>query len=623
MGLSQALSAALAGVNVTQQSLSVIAGNVANADTPGYVNETVNQNELVVAGQPGASVDTTGINRDLNTLLQSQLRTETSGDSYAGTTSQLYQQLQQIYGTPGSSTSFDAIYNNFTTALQSLATNPSSTSQQSAVIGAAQQLTQNLNSMTTSVQQLRTEAEQGIANGAQTANNALQQIAQINLQLQGASATDGSTATLEDQRDQDITQLSQLMNVKVVQNSNNQISIFTGTGQQLVGGPQASTLQFSNVGSLTATALWSANPNEDGAGTVTLVSPSGATTDLIATNALQSGQLGAYVQMRDSILPQAQTQLDELANQMSQALSNKTTNGTAVNVGGQSGFNVDVGSVLPGNSVQLAYTDGTNTQHTITIVSLGAGGTLPPQDTPSNPNNQVIGIDFSGGMASVVSQLNGALGANLQFSNPSSTLLQVINKNGSNNVVNSLSATSTVTSLTSGSPQLALFTDGIGNQPITGASNTSGLQTTGLAGRIEVNPALVASPTSLVAYAAGTTSGDPTRPDFLVNQMTTASLTYSPSTGIGTQGMPFSGTLTDYMSQIVSQQSQAANAATNLQQGQDTVLAALQQRFNDQSGVNIDTEMSNLIALQNAYGANARVMTALQQMMSTLLQVVQ
>jgi flagellar hook-associated protein 1 len=57
-----------------------------------------------------------------------------------------------------------------------------------------------------------------------------------------------------------------------------------------------------------------------------------------------------------------------------------------------------------------------------------------------------------------------------------------------------------------------------------------------------------------------------------------------------------------------------------LQQGQDTVLSALQQRFNDQSGVNIDTEMSNLIALQNAYGANARVMTTIQQMMTTLLQ---
>jgi len=621
MGLSQALSAALAGVNVTQQSLSVIAGNVANADTPGYVNESVSQVAVATAGQPGASVDVTGINRDLDSLLQKQVWTETSGDSYAGSTAKLYQQLQQIYGTPGTSTSFDAIYNNFTTALQSLASNPGSYSQQSQVIGAAQELAQNLNSMTTSIQQLRTEAEQGIANGVQTANNALQQIAQINTELEGASSSDGSTASLEDQRDQDITQLTQLMNVNVVQGSNNQISIFTGTGQQLVGGTEASQLQFNSIGTITANASWSANPSDDGVGTITLVAPGGATTDLLATNAIQSGQLGAYVQMRDNILPQAQEQLDELANQMSQALSNQTTNGTAVTSGSQSGYSVDVGSVLPGNTVQLTYTDSGNTQHTITIVSLGAGGTIPSEDVPSNPNDQVIGINFSGGMASVVSQLNGALGTNLQLSNPSGTVLQVLNANGSSNVVNSLSATSTITSLTSGSAQLPLFTDANG-QPITGALTSAGSQTTGLAGRIEVNPAAVASPSSLVAYSPTTTSGDPTRPDFMVNQMTTAALTYSPSTGVGSQAAPFTGTLTDYMSQIVSQQSQAANAATTLQQGQDNVLSALQQRFNSDSGVNIDTEMSDLIALQNAYGANARVMTTIQEMMATLLQVV-
>jgi flagellar hook-associated protein 1 FlgK len=53
------------------------------------------------------------------------------------------------------------------------------------------------------------------------------------------------------------------------------------------------------------------------------------------------------------------------------------------------------------------------------------------------------------------------------------------------------------------------------------------------------------------------------------------------------------------------------------------VVSALQQRFNSTSGVSIDTELSNLIALQNAYGANARVMSTIQQMMSTLLQTVQ
>ena len=478
MSVNQALSAALAGVNSTQQALSVVAGNVANANTTGYVEESVNQVETATSGQSGASVDVTGINRDLNTLLQGQLWTETSGGSYADTAAQIYQQLQQIYGTPGSSTSFDAIFDNFTSALQALSTSPSSYSAQSAVISSAQDVAQNLNSMTATVQQLRSQAEPGIANDVQTANTALQQIAQINDQLEGASQ-DISSAALEDQRDQDITQLAQLMNVNVVQNPDNQISVFTSTGQQLVAGPQASQLTFNNVGGLTATDQWSANPSQDTAGTITLTSPGGTTTDLIATNAIQSGQIGAYLQMRDTILPQAQAQLDEMANQMSQSLSNQTTSGTAAGSGSQTGYSIGIGGILAGNSLQLTYTDSGNTQHTITIVSLGPGGTLPLQSTPSNPNDQIIGIDFSGGINSVVSQLNAAFGANLQFSN-SSGALQVVNADASGNVVNSLSATSTVTSLTSGSPQLPLFTDG--TAPITGALTASGSQTTGLAG---------------------------------------------------------------------------------------------------------------------------------------------
>ena len=119
-------------------------------------------------------------------------------------------------------------------------------------------------------------------------------------------------------------------------------------------------------------------------------------------------------------------------------------------------------------------------------------------------------------------------------------------------------------------------------------------------------------PSSLVAYSVDTSSGDPTRPDFLLNQLTNASLTFSASTGIGTQAAPYSGTLTELHESLVSQQTQAANAATSLQQGQDTVLSALQQSFNTSSGVDIDTELSNLIALQNAYGANARVMSTIQ-----------
>jgi flagellar hook-associated protein 1 FlgK len=230
----------------------------------------------------------------------------------------------------------------------------------------------------------------------------------------------------------------------------------------------------------------------------------------------------------------------------------------------------------------------------------------------------VVGINFAGGMASVVSQLNAALGTSLQFSNPSGTTLRVLNA-GAGITVNAAQATATVTTLAGGSPQLPLFLDG--TSPITGAITGSGSQDVGLAGRIAVNAALVANPANLVVYQAGVAAGDPTRPSFLLGQLTNAQLTFAPPAG--GQQAPFTGTLAGYLSQVVSQQGQAASAATNLQQGQDIVVQALQQRLNTASGVNIDQEMSNLISLQTAYSANARVMSTIQQMMATLMQTVQ
>jgi flagellar hook-associated protein 1 len=237
-----------------------------------------------------------------------------------------------------------------------------------------------------------------------------------------------------------------------------------------------------------------------------------------------------------------------------------------------------------------------------------------------NPNDQVIGVNFTGGMASVVAQLNSALGSNLQFSNPSGTLLQMVNA-GSGTTVNAASATATATALANGNVQLPLFTDG--TSPISGAITATGSEEVGLAGRITVNSSLLANPGALVAYqtSPATAAGDPTRPNLLLSQLTRTAFSFSPATGIGSASAPFSGTLSDFISQVVSQQSQSASAASNLQQGQDVVVNALQQRFNSQSGVNIDAEMSNLITLQNAYAANARVMATIQSMLATLNQL--
>ena len=75
------------------------------------------------------------------------------------------------------------------------------------------------------------------------------------------------------------------------------------------------------------------------------------------------------------------------------------------------------------------------------------------------------------------------------------------------------------------------------------------------------------------------------------------------------------------VARYVSQEGEAASNANSLKQGQDVVLSALQQRFNDGSSVNIDQEMANLLTLQNAYAANARVLSSVKEMFDTLLKM--
>ena len=160
-----------------------------------------------------------------------------------------------------------------------------------------------------------------------------------------------------------------------------------------------------------------------------------------------------------------------------------------------------------------------------------------------------------------------------------------------------------------------------------GCANVSftavGSQQTGLAGRITVNAALVADSSKLTIYNTSpvTNAGDTTRPAFLYSQLTSGTFTYSPQTGLGTAATPFKATLSGYMQQFLSLQSNAATSATQLKQGQDVVVNALQQRMKSTSGVNIDTEMATLISLQNSYAANARVMSVVQTMMTSLMQV--
>ncbi|ACF02950.1 flagellar hook-associated protein FlgK [Rhodopseudomonas palustris TIE-1] len=623
MSLGDALAIAMAGLRVNQATMSLVSSNVANAETPGYVRKTVNQS-AVNAGETGTSVKVVGVDRQLDDYILAQLRTETSGGAYASLRSDFLKQLQGLFGDPNSSGTLENSYNGLTTALQALATSPDSTSARIAVLNAAQAISSNLNSTSNGIQTLRAGCETGIADAVTTANNLMQQIANINTHIQtnplGGTSTDAATSAMLDQRDQAINQLSQLMDIRVVTNGANQVTVFTGSGVQLVG-MEAAKLTFNAQGTVSPTTMWNPNTAISDLGSIRVGYANGSSSDL--TSSLKSGKLAAYVELRDKTLVQAQTQLDQFAASLSSALSDKTTAGTAVTSGTQAGFSLDLSSMKTGNTVNISYTDTlTGAQHTVTVVRVDDPSVLPlPQNATADPNDYAVGIDFSGLSGSVVSQLNAALNSrNLQFSGtaPNITVLN----NAGFSTITAASVTSTETSLTGGTASVPLFNDN--GAAYTGAINGYGSQMTGYAQRISVNADLIKDNSRLVVYSTSplTAAGDTTRPDFLVKQLNTSKYLYSAKTGIGSDAAPYKGTLLSYLQQFVSQQGSNAAAAQQLSEGQNVVLNTLQQKFSTSSGVNMDEEMAHLLSLQNAYAANARVMSTINQMYQSLMQAI-
>src|SRR3954465_13097622 len=119
MSLSQALATAVSGLRASQAGLSLVASNVANASTPGYVRKTATP-VTTAAGDFGVGVRIGSVNRELDKFVQRQMRIQSSGASFADLRAQFYSRLQSIYGAPGSDSTLETAVNNFTTSLQSL-----------------------------------------------------------------------------------------------------------------------------------------------------------------------------------------------------------------------------------------------------------------------------------------------------------------------------------------------------------------------------------------------------------------------------------------------------------------------------------------------------------------------
>jgi flagellar hook-associated protein 1 FlgK len=630
MGLASVLGIATSGLGVTQSSLDIVARNVANADTPGYTKKSIGQENNLAGGFSFGVRDTT-ITRAVDQFLQSQLRTQTATMGNIEVRQDSLDRIDQLFGAPGGANSLDSIFNEFTQSLQDLAASPEMFSARAGVVGSAEVLAQQLREMSAQVQALRQLAEDSIEQAVNDVNDALTQLASINHSLSLEGASGALSADLQDERDKFIDQISQYLDIRVAAKPDGQVSLFMQNGNVLLEG-QPVQLVFDHHSSINPSSVYSPVDADRGVGTIKLLSANGFEIDLIRSGILDSGRIGGLIELRDSTLVEAQAQLDELAHGLALSLSSRTEAGTAVTSGTQLGFDIDTTGLLAGNSITLNFTPTPpGTEREVTIVRVDDPAALPlTNDATANPNDLVIGVDFSGGMAAVAAALNTALdggailGDGITVSAPGGNVLRFLDDTGvgDTTVIGSVSATITSTALQDDGTQLPLFVDGPTTQIAYTGSLDFGNQKAGFASRIAVNQQVIQNDELLVRYATApqTDIGDNTRPLELAERLMSTPFTFSSASGIGQVQNPFVGDIGSYMERMIAVQTGKAEAASREFASAEVVHTALQAKFTDSTAVDINEELSALIELQNVFAANARIIGVVDELFERLFE---
>jgi flagellar hook-associated protein 1 FlgK len=614
MGLSASLTNSLSGMRTSQNSLEVLARNVANAGTPGYHRQSLSVIDTM--GVNSTYARSGGIERAFSRSLQASYTSAISDAGYSSTRASTLERLQAFLGKPGDAGSLDTMFGNLQNALQALGASPESYATRATVVSQAQAMATTLNSLTRDVQGLRQEAETQISASMDQLNVSVSALQKINQRLGDQSVDNSTRATLMDQRDRLVSSIAEIVDVRVEYRGDDTVALMTRTGVGILD-DKASTFSFEPAGALTADKLVDADPSKSQVGRIVLTTSSGTEIDLVQQNVVQSGRLGALISLRDDTLVVAQTQLDEIAAGLAQALSTVTTAGTAASSGTQNGFSLDLSTIRDGNDFTLEYTKG-GVSKSLRVVRVDDSTKLPLDYLDAN-GTRVVGMDFSGGATSIATALGGILGTGFTVSGAGSTLTVLDDGSGNTTDVGSLSSHATSSALQNGTAALNLFVDR-GNSDFT--NSLSGKpQKLGFAGRIQVNSAIQTDNTLLVKTTTTGSIGDATRPDYILNQLQTMSFASAQTGSSDLSSFRLSGTVSDLIAQTMDHTGNVAAAAISDDDTQQLTMETITQRLESEYGVNVDEEMARLMELQNAYAANSRVISVVQDLLQRLMDI--
>jgi flagellar hook-associated protein 1 FlgK len=319
--INGALNLITGALDANQNALNITSNNVANASNQTYTREVPNW----VENQPayinnlevgtGASV-TGGVSqrdRVLNQRLDQQQQLGSSSTALLGALTT----LQGIFApASGTSTTGDigTDITNFFDSYTQLESSPASNALRQQVLSSATTLASAISGAATSLNAQQASIDQSTLTVVQQVNALTTSLAKVNQQIQSTSPNQDA-GILEDQRQSDLSQLSQLIGINQVTTEGNGLSVTTTSGQLLVSEGQSIPLTTGYVNGVTHFFA--------------------GTTDITASVATGGGQLGGLVTARDQSIPTTLASLDQLAYSISTQVN--TVNNAVTDLDGDNG----------------------------------------------------------------------------------------------------------------------------------------------------------------------------------------------------------------------------------------------------------------------------------------------
>ena len=308
------LNTSLQSMLAEESAISTTSNNIANVNTPGYSREIpiMEESPPILSGNTmvGTGVTLQSVQSVRDNILDLRIDQETSQqsslNSYVDSMNQVQALFNETQGT-GLQTDLSNFFNNF----QSLATDPTSSSLRQAVIVAGQDLAGAFSQTSDNMATIQQGLDQSVVQTVQQVNQLTAQVANLNQQIQEVSNSGDNPGSLVDQRNEALTNLSNLIDTAVIYSNNGTVSVTTTHGALLVSGNQSEAL---------TTQINSATGMND-------VYAQG--TDITST--IAGGELQGLISARDGGIPSAQSSLDNLAADLISAVNQQQNDGYDLN----------------------------------------------------------------------------------------------------------------------------------------------------------------------------------------------------------------------------------------------------------------------------------------------------